>query len=90
MYKRLQQMRKDHNMSQAQVATLLGVSMNHYGKYERGETDIPLHHAVALANLYGCTLDYLVGRSNNRWPSETTGLTKEYIRDEILKTINNL
>ena len=34
-----------------------------YQRYERGEREIPLWAAIKLADYYGVTLDYLVGRS---------------------------
>ena len=33
-----------------------------YQRYERGERELPLWAAIKLANYYGVTLDYLVGR----------------------------
>ena len=40
-YQRLKDLKEDADITQKQAADLIGVSMNHYGKYERGETDIP-------------------------------------------------
>lgn len=63
-YQRLKDLKEDADLTQREAAELIGVSMNHYGKYERGETDIPLEKAVILADYYEVTLDYLAGRSN--------------------------
>ena len=60
-YQRLRDLKEDADLTQKQVAELIGVSPNHYGKYERGETDIPLEKAVILAKYYHVSLDYLAG-----------------------------
>ena len=55
-------LRREHGMTQAQAAALLGCSASLYAKYERGERPLPLPLAVKLADLYGVTLDRLAGR----------------------------
>ncbi|MBR1529695.1 MAG: helix-turn-helix transcriptional regulator [Oscillospiraceae bacterium] len=65
-YPRLKDLKEDADLTQKQVADLIGVSMNHYGKYERGETDIPLEKAVILAKYYNVSLDYLAGLTNEK------------------------
>lgn len=64
LYQRLRDLREDSDMTQKHVADLINVSMNHYGKYERGETDLPFEKAIILANYYHVSLDYLAGRTN--------------------------
>lgn len=63
-YQRLKDLKEDADLTQKQVAEIIGVSINHYGKYERGETDLPLEKAIILANFYDVSLDYLAGRTN--------------------------
>ena len=65
-YQRLKDLKEDADLTQKQVAELIGVSMNHYGKYERGETDIPLEKAILLAKYYDVSLDYLAGLTNQK------------------------
>ncbi|MDE6708778.1 MAG: helix-turn-helix domain-containing protein [Oscillospiraceae bacterium] len=65
-YQRLKDLKEDAGLTQKQVAELIGVSMNHYGKYERGETDIPLEKAIILAEYYGVSLDYLAGLTKTK------------------------
>lgn len=66
MYPRMKELRKEHKLTQADAAKLVGVSTNHYGKYERGETDIPVMVLVELCAYYKVSLDYIVGWSNYR------------------------
>ena len=55
-------LRREHGMTQAQAAALLGCNASLYARYERGERPLPLPLAVKLADLYGVTLDRLAGR----------------------------
>ena len=55
-------LRREHGMTQAQAAAMLGCGTSLYARYERGERPIPLPLAVKLADLYGVTLDRLAGR----------------------------
>ena len=65
-YQRLRDLKEDADLTQKEVAQLIGVSVNHYGKYERGETDIPFEKVVILARYYNVSLDYIAGFTNNK------------------------
>ena len=45
-YQRLKDLKEDNDLTQRYVADLIEVSVNHYGKYERGEIDIPFSKAI--------------------------------------------
>ena len=64
MYKRIRDLREDNDLSQKQVAQMLGMSQTGYSKYETGENDIPTHILIKLADFYGTSVDYLLGRVN--------------------------
>ena len=61
-------MREDNDMTQAQVARIIGTSQQHYGKYESGKIVIPFDRAILLADFYDVSLDYLAGRTNVKEP----------------------
>lgn len=65
---RLRDLREDNDMTQAQVARIIGTSQQHYGKYESGKIVIPFDRAVMLAEFYDVSLDYLAGRTNVKEP----------------------
>ncbi len=68
MYKRLRDLREDRDLSQTAVAKLLHMSQTGYSKYETGENDIPTHVLIALADFYDTSVDYLLGRTNQKKP----------------------
>lgn len=63
-YRRLRDMREDHDLKQSEVAEILGISQQHYSIYETGKREIPLHMMIQLADLYKVSLDYMTGRTN--------------------------
>lgn len=58
---RLRNLRTDHDLSQAQLAAILGTTKNQVGKYERGEQEMPIKHLLTLCNYYGVSADYVLG-----------------------------
>ena len=64
-FRRIRDMREDHDMSQTAVAEYLKIKQTVYSRYERGYQTIPLEHLIKLADLYNVSLDFLTGRTNN-------------------------
>ena len=62
-FQRLEDMRIDHDLTQQQVADILGCQREVYRRYEKGTRTIPIDCLILLADYYGVTIDYLVGRS---------------------------
>ena len=65
-YQRLKDLKEDADLTQAKVSEIIDVSTNHYGKYERGDIDIPFSKAIILADHYDVSLDYIAGRTNDK------------------------
>ena len=68
MYKRIRDLREDHDLTQKQIAEILGMSQTGYSKYETGENDIPTQILIKLADFYQTSTDYILGRTNNPKP----------------------
>lgn len=68
MYKCIRDLREDHDLTQTQIAQILGMSQTGYSKYETGENDIPTAILIQLAEYYQTSVDYLLGRTNNKKP----------------------
>ena len=62
--RRLRDLREDHDKTQQQIADILGTSQTMYARYERGANEPPLRHLLVLADYYGVSVDYLLGRSD--------------------------
>ena len=61
---RLRDLREDHDKTQQDIADILGTSQTMYARYERGANELPLRHLLTLAEYYGVSADYLLGRSD--------------------------
>ena len=61
MYRRIRELREDRDLTQKQVAQMLGMSQTGYSKYETGENDVPTQVLLKLADFYDTTVDYLLG-----------------------------
>ena len=57
---RLFELRKKHNLSQEELAEKLGVSRQAVSKWERSEASPDTDNLIALAQIYGLTLDELI------------------------------
>ena len=63
-YKRIRELREDHDMTQRQVAAYLNMPQPQYFRYEQGYRDIPTDVLIALADLYKTSTDYILGRTD--------------------------
>lgn len=61
LIEKLRNIREDNDLTQTQVADILGTSQTMYARYERGANEIPLRHLVALCKLYNLSADYFLG-----------------------------
>ena len=65
---RLRELRKEVGETQGQVALAIGVSPRFYQNLELGENLPGLECSMVLADHFGVSLDYLVGRTEKREP----------------------
>ncbi len=63
-FKRLKDLREDHDKFQKDIAQLLGISQQYYSEYESGKRTIPIQHLITLAKYYNTSIDYIVGLNN--------------------------
>lgn len=63
-YQRIKDLREDEDKTQSDIAKILGTTAQYYGKYEKGEREIPFSRAIELAEFYNVSLDYLAGKTN--------------------------
>ena len=65
-YERIRGLREDADLTQAQVGKAINVPQRTYAYYESGERMIPPHVLCALADFYKVSVDYLLGRTENK------------------------
>lgn len=73
MQLRIRELRKAHELKQKQLAAYLLCDLSLYSKYERGERVLPLEYADKLADYYGVSVDYLIGRTEEKIPYPPRG-----------------
>lgn len=64
-YRRLRDLREDHDLTQTQLIEKLNMHKTTYTNYEQGKRDLPLSVAIKIAKFYNVTLDYLAGIDDN-------------------------
>lgn len=65
-FQRLRDLREDADLNQTEIAKLLFTSQTVYSRYERGALTIPVEHLLILADFYGVSTDYMLGRTNKK------------------------
>ena len=65
MYQRIRDLREDSDLTQKQVAQMLGMSQTGYSKYETGENDVPTFVLIKLSEFYNVSIDYILGQTDN-------------------------
>ena len=68
MYRRIRDLREDNDLFQKDLALYLNCSQVCYSQYERGSRDIPTDVLIKLADYYGTSIDYLLGRTDTKAP----------------------
>lgn len=64
VYKRIKELRKEKKETQVQVAAIVGVTEQYYQKLEYGENLPGVEILWNLADHFGVSIDYLVGRTD--------------------------
>ena len=59
--RRIRDIREDNDLTQQQIAEILGTSQTMYARYERGANELPIRHLIRLAEYYRLSTDYLLG-----------------------------
>lgn len=63
---RIRDLREDNDLTQSQIAKILGCTQQTYSRYESGEITIDIHSLIKLAKYYKTSVDYLVGLTNKK------------------------
>ena len=82
---RLQKQRIEMKLSQKEAAAAIGISPSVISNYENGERVPSLENLMALARLYRCSSDYLLGLEKN----ENVKIDTSMLSDEQKKLLQN-
>ena len=63
---RLKKLRNERNISQLKLAIDLNMNQNTVSRYENLEREADYKTLIKFADYFGVSLDYLLGRSENR------------------------
>lgn len=61
-FNRIRELREQSGLSQKEIAEELSMQLTQYRRYENGERKPAIDFLIQIADMYGVTLDYLVGR----------------------------
>lgn len=66
---RIKQMREDRDLTQAEIATILGTTQQQIYKYEKGIQEMTVGRLRTLCEFYGVSADYILGLPEGlSWP----------------------
>ncbi len=65
MYRRIRDLREDHDLKQRELAEILHCSQQVYSNYELGQRDIPTEVLIRLSAFYNVSVDYILGLTPN-------------------------
>lgn len=67
-YRRLRDLREDHDLTQVQLVEALGMHKTTYTNYEQGKREIPFGLVIRLAQLYDVSIDFIAGFTDTPSP----------------------
>lgn len=65
-FQRIQDLRIDNDITIKELSAALGLHRDVYSRYERGVRDFPIDILIKLADYFDCSVDYLVGRTDDK------------------------
>lgn len=84
---RIRSLREDKDLRQIDVAQATGIDQKTLSNYETGKTNPDSFALIKLADFFGVTIDYLVGRSADNYLSKKD-ITEKL--DEIQKSLEEI
>ena len=79
IYPRIRELREKNHYTQEEVGSLINYSQQSYSDFECGIAEIPIYVLMKLAELYGTSLDYLLGLTNVSVPYSAKKKRKWYL-----------
>jgi len=67
-FENIRSLRIDSGYTQQQIADYLNIKQNTYSQYEVGTLHYPVDALMKLADFYGVSVDFLLGRTDIKTP----------------------
>lgn len=65
-FQRIRDLREDSDLTQSDVGNAINLPQRTYAYYESGQRTIPPEVLIALADFYNVSVDYILGRTNEK------------------------
>ena len=62
---RIKELREEKKLSQTKLAEIIQTSQRNIGRWENNENEPSYSQIIKLADFFGCSIDYLVGRDDD-------------------------
>ena len=87
---RLKLLREKKKMSQRKLAELLNVSAGTVGAWETGRNEPSQETLIQIANIFGVSVDYLIGHTNNPTPYGTAFNIQDFLPEDVKEKLSAL
>ena len=76
---RLKQLRAENNLTQTNLADILGIAKTTLAAYEQGKSEPSIDTIIKLADFFNVSIDYLLGRTNIKSPNVEISYIANYL-----------
>lgn len=87
---KLQELRVEKGISQAEIAAALGITQQAYSRYERGVSELGYTNLTKFANFFDVSIDYLLGNSNFYYPDTVKNALLSEDEEELVALYRSL
>ncbi|KIN80923.1 helix-turn-helix domain-containing protein [Clostridium botulinum] len=84
---RLKELREEKDFTQEELGKFLNVSRQAVSSYEKGENEPTIDALVKIANIFNVSLDYLLGRTKERYNLNLEDKKNKDLIIDIIKVI---
>ena len=88
---RIRDLREDRDLRQVDVSEAIGIDQRTLSNYETGKTNPDSFAIIKLADFFGVSTDYLLGRTNNN-TIDANDIVKKIVKlqDELTEISNDI
>lgn len=83
MIKKLKSLRVEHKFTQKEIAELLNISKTGYASWEQGLSEPNSQYLIRLANIYKCSVDYILDLENEDFTIEYNNSLSSITSEEV-------